>query len=75
MYSKNKLLIGNLPPLTDPLFVEFRQNIISNNNLYQGTNLYSTFIESSQGYFLSSKINSLSGLDSMTSTDIILLTT
>ena len=72
MSSKNKLLIGSLPPLTDPLFVEFRQNIISNNNLYQGTTLYSTFIESSQEYFLSSKINLLSGLDSMTSTDIIL---
>lgn len=72
MYSKNQLSVGKLPPLKDSLFDTFRQNIISNNSLYQGTNLYNTFIETSQEYFLSSKINLLSGLDSMASTDIIL---
>ena len=72
MYSKNLLLTDKLPPLTDPLFVAFRQDIISNNKLYQGADPYNTFIKASQEYFLSSKINSLLGLDSMASTDIIL---
>jgi hypothetical protein len=72
MYSKNQLLVGKLPPLTDSLFDAFRQDSISNNRLYQGTNLYSTFIKTSQEYFLSSKINSLSGLELMAATDIIL---
>lgn len=72
MYSKDQLLISHLPPLNDPSFVAFRQRVLSNNGLYQGANPRDTFINACQEYFLSSKINSLSGLDSMASTDIIL---
>jgi hypothetical protein len=72
MYSKDQLLSGNLPPLNDPLFVAFQQSALLDSNLYQGANPHNTFINACQEYFLSSKINSLSGLDMMASTDIIL---
>lgn len=72
MYSKNYLLTGKLPSLNDPLFFKFHQEILSGNGLYRGADTYDKFIQMCQEYFLSSKINSLLGLDAVQSTDIIL---
>jgi hypothetical protein len=72
MYSRTQLLTGKLPPLTDPLFESFYQDVIHGNKIYQGVNHREQFIHLAQEYFLSSKINTLFGLDTMGSTDIIL---
>jgi hypothetical protein len=72
MYSNTQLLTGKLPPLSDPLFESFYQDIIHGNKIYQGVNHREQFIQQAQEYFLSSKINTLFGLENIESTDIIL---
>ena len=72
MYSNTELLTGKLPTLTDSLFVSFYQDVIHGNKIYQGANYREQFLQLAQEYFLSSKINTLFGLESIESTDIIL---
>lgn len=71
MYSKDQLITDRLPPLTDNFLHQLATDI-HQGQFYQGPDPYTVFVQLAQEYFLSTKLNQLSGLEKFEQVDIVI---